>query len=64
MEVKVVKKSEEQHVLKCPLGHIQKDTSGWSIIGEDVVIRVCDTCGIVFDPRVTKKFWQGKTQSQ
>ena len=52
--------SEKKEVLKCPLGHIQKDRSGWSIVGEDLVLRVCDVCGIAFDPRITNKFWKNK----
>ncbi len=40
--------------IKCPLGHIQKNRSGHTII-PDVYLRICDVCGIAFDTRIANK---------
>jgi len=45
----------ESEKIKCPLGHEQKDRSGYALAGGEMVVRVCDVCGVVFDTRMANK---------
>jgi len=47
--------TREKSKIHCPFGHIQKTRKGYAIVPNDLHVNVCETCGVLFDGRITIK---------